>query len=86
MVKTHHITEAGLRLTYSKRITSVTALPVANSAYYRYLPFAVFIGFIGLEEFIRLLASPGLINIESTTLYFLYPVKAVAIGCILYKF
>ena len=75
-----------MRPTHSKRITSVTTLPVANSAYYRYLPFAVFIGFIGLEEFIRLLAGLGLINIESTTLYFLYPVKAVTIGYILYKF
>jgi CAAX prenyl protease-like protein len=64
----------------------VTNLPVANPAYYRYLPFAVFIGFIGLEELLRLLAGLGLINIESTTLYFIYPLKTLTIGCLLYKF
>jgi CAAX prenyl protease-like protein len=64
----------------------VTTLPVANSAYYRYLPFVFFIGFIGLEEFIRLLAGLGLIKIASTAMYFIYPVKALAIGCLLYKF
>jgi len=57
-----------------------------NKAFYRYFPFAVFMGFIGLDEFIRFLASQGLFQIEATTLYYLYPVKALTVGCLLYLF
>jgi CAAX prenyl protease-like protein len=71
---------------HSKGIASVTNPRGVNSAFYRYLPFALFMGFIGLEEFIGLLVGLGLINSELTTLYYLYPIKALTIGCLLYRF
>jgi len=57
-----------------------------SSAAYRYLPFAVFMGFIGLDEFIRFLASQGLFTLGATTLYYLYPLKALTVGLLLYLF
>lgn len=57
-----------------------------GSAFYRYMPFAVFMGFIGLDEFIRFLAGQGLFTLETTTLYYLYPVKAATVGILLYLF
>jgi CAAX prenyl protease-like protein len=58
----------------------------ANQALYRYLPFVVFMAFIGLDELIRLLAEHGLFRLETTTLYYLYPVKAVVVGLFLVRF
>jgi len=43
-------------------------------------------GFIGLDEFIRFLAGQGVIKLEAATLYYLYPLKAVAAGYLLYVF
>lgn len=57
-----------------------------SSAAYRYLPFAVFMGFIGLDEFIRFLAAQGFFILQTTTLYYLYPVKALTVGLMLYLF
>lgn len=57
-----------------------------SSAFYRYLPFAVFMGFIGLDEFIRILAGQGFFKLEATTLQYLYPVKALTVGFLLYLF
>jgi CAAX prenyl protease-like protein len=57
-----------------------------SSAFYRYIPFAVFMGFIGLDECIRFLAGQGLFTLETTTLYYLYPVKALTVGYLLYRF
>jgi CAAX prenyl protease-like protein len=57
-----------------------------SSAAYRYLPFAVFMGFIGLDEFIRFLAAQGFFTLQATTLYYLYPVKALTVGALLYLF
>jgi CAAX prenyl protease-like protein len=56
---------------------------IVNSAFYRYFPFAVFMAFIGLDEIIRFLAGQGLFTLETTTLYYLYPVKAMAVGILL---
>ena len=64
----------------------MTNHPDVRSAFYRYLPFAVFMGFIGLDECIRFLAEQGLFKLEPTTLYYLYPVKAMTVGCLLYLF
>ncbi|NTV50305.1 MAG: CAAX prenyl protease-related protein [Geobacteraceae bacterium] len=57
-----------------------------RSAFYRYLPFAVFMGFIGLDEFIRFLAGQGLFTLAPTTIYYLYPVKTLTVGCFLFLF
>jgi CAAX prenyl protease-like protein len=58
----------------------------SNSAFYRYLPFAAFMGFVGLDELIRFLAAQGLFRLEATTLYYLYPVKTLTVGYLLYLF
>ena len=57
-----------------------------SPAVYRYLPFAVFMGFIGLDEVIRFLASQGLFTLHTTTLYYLYPVKALTVAFLLFRF
>jgi CAAX prenyl protease-like protein len=57
-----------------------------NPAFYRYLPFAVFMAFIGLDEVIRLLAGHGLIMPGETALYYLYPVKTLVVAYLLYRF
>jgi CAAX prenyl protease-like protein len=57
-----------------------------SSAFYRYLPFAVFMGFIGLDEFVRFLAGQGLFKLGATTLDYLYPVKVLTTGYLLYKY
>jgi len=57
-----------------------------NSAFYRYAPFALFMAFIGFDEIIRFLAGQGLFRLGATTLYYLYPVKTVAVGYLLYRY
>jgi CAAX prenyl protease-like protein len=57
-----------------------------SPAFYRYIPFAVFMGFIGLDEFIRFLAGQGFFTLDAATLYYLYPIKALAVGSLLYLF
>ncbi|MDD2852703.1 MAG: CAAX prenyl protease-related protein [Desulfuromonadaceae bacterium] len=57
-----------------------------RSALYRYLPFTVFMGFIGLDELIRFIAGQGLYTLEASTLYYLYPIKAATVGYLLYRF
>lgn len=59
---------------------------LVNQAYYRYIPFAVFMAFIGLDEAIRFLAGHGLISLEEITLYYLYPVKTMVVGYLLYRY
>lgn len=75
-----------VRRTHSKGITSVTISRGTSSAIYRYLPFAVFIAFIGLDDFVSFLAGQGFFKIESTTLYYLYPVTVLTVGYLLYRF
>jgi CAAX prenyl protease-like protein len=43
-------------------------------------------GFIGLDECIRFLAGCGLFSLNATTLYYLYPVKALTVGYLIYIF
>ncbi|HIJ86981.1 MAG TPA: CAAX prenyl protease-related protein [Desulfuromonadales bacterium] len=57
-----------------------------SPACYRYLPFALFMGFIGLDELIRSCAGFGFFRLEATTLYYLYPLKAVTVGTLLFIF
>jgi CAAX prenyl protease-like protein len=57
-----------------------------SSGSYRYLPFALFMGFIGIDEFARFLAGQGLFKLEATTLYYLYPIKTLVTGYLLYLF
>jgi CAAX prenyl protease-like protein len=50
------------------------------------MPFVVFMGFIGLDEVIRFLAGQGLFRLGTTTLYYIYPVKALIVAALLYGY
>jgi len=58
----------------------------AHPALYRCLPFALFMAFIGLDELLRLFSNQGLIPLGATTLYYLYPVKVLVTGALLYRY
>lgn len=51
----------------------------------RFLPFALFMAFIGLDELIRMLMSHGFLKLQPTDLYYLYPVKTLAVGGLLFS-
>lgn len=57
-----------------------------NKAFFRYFPFAVFMGFIGIEELVRFLAAQGIFTIQTTLLYYVYPVKALTVSFLLFRF
>ncbi len=58
----------------------------AYAARARYLPFAVFMAFIAIDEIARFAASQGLFNLTDTTLYYLYPVKAVVVAALMFHY
>lgn len=57
-----------------------------NPASYRYIPFAVFMAFIGLDEVLRFLAGYGVFTFAESTYYYLYPVKVITVGYLLYRY
>ena len=57
-----------------------------NPASSRYLPFAVFMAFIGLDQFAGFLLERGLIGLAPTTLYYLYPIKATTVAILLLRY
>lgn len=58
----------------------------SKASFYRYFPFAVFMAFIGIDELIRYSAGQGMFRIEATTLYYIYPLKVLTVGFLLYYF
>ena len=52
----------------------------------RFLPFAVFMAFIGLDELIRMLMTRSLLKFEPAALYYLYPLKALVVAALLFHF
>lgn len=64
----------------------LAAIHKFNAALYRYLPFAVFMAYIGLDELIRILAGQGLFRLEAATLQYLYPLKALTVAGLLVLF
>jgi len=48
-----------------------------SDGWVRIIPFAGFMGFIGLEELLRFLRSYGLFDLSDQTIFLLYPVKTV---------
>lgn len=58
----------------------------AYKARARYLPFAVFMGFIAINEGLRHLAEQGLVTLSSTTLYYLYPLKTLVVAVLLFHY
>jgi CAAX prenyl protease-like protein len=57
-----------------------------NPAFYRYIPFAVFMAFIGFNEAVHYVAEHGLITLNATTLYYMYPLQILVVGYLLYKY
>lgn len=57
-----------------------------NSPLYRILPFGIFMAFIGIDELARFLSLKGILPLNNTSLHYLYPVKALTVGFILYAF
>jgi len=57
-----------------------------NPARARYLPFVVFMAFIGLDEFAGFLLERGLIGLAPTNLYYFYPVKTLMVAALLYRY
>lgn len=57
-----------------------------SSASARYLPFAIFMVFIGLAEGLRSLAGEGGFTLTETSLYYLYPVKILIVAYLLYRY
>lgn len=57
-----------------------------HSGLYRWLPFALFMAFIGLDEALRFLGDKGLIHLSPRDLLYLYPVKAISVGLLLLYF
>lgn len=64
----------------------MTATRQLNPGMCRIAPFALFMAFIGLEQGLRFLAERDLLTLSETALYYLYPVKAVAVAFLLYIF
>lgn len=52
----------------------------------RFLPFAVFMAFIGLDELLRMLMTRGLLKFEPAALYYLYPLKTLVVAALLFHF
>jgi CAAX protease family protein len=64
----------------------MSTLKYANPSISRIAPFALFMAFIGLDEGLRFLAGRDLVTLSDTALYYLYPVKALAVAFLLYIF
>lgn len=61
--------------------------PRLNMAIYRRtVPFAMFMAFIALEESIRYAMQQHWLDLPITVLYYLYPIKTVAVAFLLYKY
>ena len=57
-----------------------------NPARTRYLPFAIFMVFIGLDQVAGFLIDRGFIGLAPTALYYLYPVKVIVVAGLLYRY
>ncbi len=53
---------------------------VTTPSFYRILPFALFMGFIGIEEGLRFLREKGVVGFTDQDILYLYPIKAGLVG------
>lgn len=67
-------------------MTGILAWRLNSATFQRTAPFALFMAFIAVEEVLRFAAQQHWLNLPVTLLYYLYPVKTVAVGFLLYKF
>ena len=63
---------------------ATTAWRLDRGALHRTLPFALFMSFVGLDEALRFAAQRHWFSLEEPSLYYLYPVRAFAVGVLLY--
>ncbi|WP_026840878.1 CAAX prenyl protease-related protein [Citrifermentans bremense] len=67
-------------------MTNPVYFPRLNMAIYRRtVPFAMFMAFIALEESFRYAIQQHWLDLPITTLFYLYPIKTVAVALLLYK-
>ncbi len=59
---------------------------MGRAAWARIIPFAVFMGFIAVEQGCRWLISHQLVRLSETDLLYLYPCKALCVGVLLFWF
>lgn len=52
----------------------------------RFLPFVVFMAFIGIDQSAYHLIDKNLIELSPTSLYYLYPVKTIVVAALLYRY
>lgn len=57
-----------------------------NGTFHRIAPFVLFMAFIAFQEGLGFLASKGFVAIPDSWFLYLYPVKTVAVGLLLYLF
>ncbi len=57
-----------------------------HPSFFRIIPFAAFMSFIGLEEGLRYLAGKGMIHLSSTFFLYTYPFRALTTGVLLFSF
>jgi len=62
------------------------ALRIDEATLHRTLPFALFMAFIAINESILLAARWHWLALPETALYYLYPVKTVAVAALLYRY
>ena len=59
---------------------------MSKHTFYRVFPFALFMIFIGLEEFLRFLLAKEILTFDGEFLYLIYPVKAILVASVLLLF
>lgn len=57
-----------------------------RATFSRVFPFALFMLFIGLEELARYLQGKDILQVDTQDIYWIYPVKAAAVGAVLVLF
>jgi len=56
---------------------------MTKAAWYRIIPFAVFMGFIGLQQILEWTVSKGWVDITSEQMLYLYPIKTLLVAGLL---
>ena len=59
---------------------------MGRDGWVRIVPFAVFMGFIGLQQGLEWAAQRGLVGLDDQQLLYLYPLKAVVVALLLMRF
>lgn len=69
-----------------KAAATTKVINLDKGVLHRCLPFALFMAFIAIDEALLLAARWQVINVADSTASYLYPIKALAVGLLLYKY